>query len=75
MNSKDKAFKKMVGARIRKARKKGKVARSVLAEFIGRSPQIIHMYEVGNRLPSTHALYNIAVSLNVSTDYLFGLED
>jgi DNA-binding XRE family transcriptional regulator len=51
------------------------MTRQVLGELIGRVPQTIHLIEVGDRLPGLMTLYNLAVQLGVTTDYLLGLEE
>ncbi len=44
-----------------------------LASFVGVKNSIISFYEVGERMPSPEMIVKLATVLNVSTDYLLGM--
>ena len=63
---------KLVGKRIKEIRKENKLKQRDLAEMINTSQSTVSSYENGNTLILTAFLYEIAVKLNVSADYLVG---
>lgn len=63
------------GARLKALRKQHKMTTERLAQLIGITRQQIVRYEAGNAGMNTETLKRIALTLNVSTDYLLGLTD
>lgn len=61
-----------MGRRIRSARKNKNVSAELLAEQIGLAVESLGHLECGARKPSLQTLYNIAIQLDVSMDYLLG---
>ena len=55
--------------------KYGNVVQSDLARAVGVSKQCISDYKAGKSMPSLDTLYFICKYLDVSSDYLLGLED
>lgn len=51
-----------------------KMTQAQLAQKLGLTKSVISAYETGLRLPSYDILIHIARIYNVSTDYLFGIE-
>lgn len=62
----------LMGQRIRSARKSKAMSTEELAEKVGVAVESIGHVECGARKPSLTLLYNIAVVLDVSLDYLTG---
>lgn len=62
-------------ARLRLVRERRGMKRTVLAELAGLDRNAITHYEEGRRLPNAAALSSLAVVLEVSADYLLGLEE
>lgn len=65
----------VLGKRIKQQRLVKKLTQSELAEKINSSQKQIWKYETGQNEPSSGVLLNIAMSLNISADYLLGLTD
>ncbi len=59
-----------MGVRIKKQRLLLGYSREKLAEMIGVTPRYCYDIELGLKNMSTQILYNLSLSLNVSTDYL-----
>jgi transcriptional regulator with XRE-family HTH domain len=64
-----------VGERIKQARKRKKITMSELADRSGLSTSAISRYERGERKPTFDALSALADALDVSAEYLYGVED
>lgn len=61
------------GERLRQLRKQKNLTQKQLAALIGVKNSIISFYEVGERMPSPEMVVKLASALNVSTDYLLGM--
>lgn len=61
------------GERLRQLRKQKNLTQKQLASFVGVKNSIISFYEVGERMPSPEMIVKLATVLNVSTDYLLGM--
>lgn len=64
-----------LGARIKEAREHRNLSQKVLAERINKSPSAISSYESDTLTPPLDVVKSIALTLNVSIDYLAGLDD
>lgn len=64
-----------IGERISHARKERKLKQSDLARILCVSPSTIGMYEQNRREPDIGTLIEIAKCLNVSVEYLLGLDN
>lgn len=64
-----------VGERIKYIRTSALMSQDELADKVGRKRPEITMYENGDRTPDIYTLKNIAIALDVSTDYLLGIND
>jgi transcriptional regulator with XRE-family HTH domain len=64
-----------VGKRIRTARERKGWTQSDLARALDRARQHVFMLEQGQQFPGVPLLRQLAQVLEVSTDYLLGLED
>ena len=64
-----------LGIRIKKARKQEGLTQEQLAEVIGVSRSAISKWESGDMEPTINNLAGLARVLNVSTDYLLGLDE
>ena len=62
----------VMGQRVRTARKLRNMTAEALAEKIGIAVESLGHIECGARKPSLQTLYNIALTLDVSMDYLVG---
>lgn len=62
----------VMGQRVRAARKMRNMTAEALAEKIGIAVESLGHIECGARKPSLQTLYNIALTLDVSMDYLVG---
>lgn len=60
--------------RLQSVMKEKTVSRSTLAEILGVSPQQVSNYMTGVSLPDYKCLYKVATALNISADYLLGIE-
>lgn len=65
----------LIGSRIRQARLHMKMTQEYLSEVVEVTPAFIGHIERGERSVSLATLLKIAMVLNVSTDYLFNMED
>ncbi len=65
----------LIGSRIREARKLKKLNQTTLGENVGVGKTTISNYETGYSLPDIETLAKIASTLNVSTDYLLGINN
>jgi HTH-type transcriptional regulator, cell division transcriptional repressor len=63
------------GSRIRQRRKQLNMTQEDLAAAVQAQQKQISMWERGESEPSTEMVYNLAKSLNVSADWLFGISD
>ena len=63
------------GDRLRQLRQQRKFTQEVLAERLGLGIRQIHRYEKGLSDPAGDIVSRIAVELEVTTDYLLGLDD
>lgn len=61
--------------RLRELRKQSPYTQKQLAEILGMEPNAYQLYEYGKREPNIAKLLQLAVTLNVSLDYLLCLED
>ena len=61
------------GESLRQLRKQKNLTQKQLASFVGVKNSIISFYEVGERMPSPEMIVKLATVLNVSTDYLLGM--
>lgn len=61
------------GERLRQLRKQKNLTQKQLAALVGVKNSIISFYEVGERMPSPEMVVKLASALNVSTDYLLGM--
>lgn len=60
--------------RLAKARKHAGIGKTELARKIGVKPPSVTNYECGKRMPSVETLSKIADVLDVTTDWLLGIE-
>ena len=65
----------ILGNKIKTERKRQKITLEKLSEQIGISRNFLWEIEAGRKAPALNTLYNIAVTLNVSIDYLMGVSD
>lgn len=62
------------GSRLRQLRKQKNLTQKQLAALIRVKNSIISFYEVGDRIPSPEIIIKLATTLNVTSDYLLGIE-
>lgn len=62
------------GERLRELRKQKNLTQKQLAAMIGAKNSIISFYEVGERIPSPEVIVKLSAALQVSEDYLLGIE-
>lgn len=62
------------GRKLRELRKQKNLTQKQLAALIGVKNSIISFYEVGDRMPSPEIIIKLAAALNVTCDYLLGIE-
>lgn len=62
------------GQKLRSLRKQKNLTQKQLADMIGVQNSIISFYELGDRIPSPEIIIKLAATLQVSSDYLLGLE-
>ena len=62
------------GSRLRELRKQKNLTQKQLAALIGVKNSIISFYEVGDRFPSPEIIIKLATALNVSADFLLGID-
>ena len=65
----------MLGSKIKTERRHRKITLEKLSEQIGISRNFLWEIEAGRKAPALNTLYNIAVALNISIDYLMGVSD
>lgn len=65
----------MLSQRIREARTARGMSQVELARRVGISKQSLSNWENGNILPSVEMLTRLAWHLNITTDYLLGVDD
>jgi len=63
-----------IGERMRSRREQKGMTRDELAKAVDMSLTALYMYETGKQVPSTVPIVKIAKALDVSVDYLVGLE-
>lgn len=63
-----------INENIKKARKLANMTQIELASIIGVSQKDISRWETGDRTPGADAIIKICKSLNVSADFLLGLD-
>lgn len=63
------------GTRLRSARMLRGYTQQKMADLIGVALRTFQCYEQGKREPNYETLVNIAKVLNVSTDYLLGIDE
>lgn len=61
------------GERLRKLRKRDHMSQAALGEAIEKNQQEISAYEVGEVVPETKTIIQLAQLFNVTTDYLLNL--
>jgi transcriptional regulator with XRE-family HTH domain len=66
---------KLIGQRVRAARKHMDITQEYLSELVDITPAFVGHIERGERSVSLVTILRIAMILNVSTDYLFSMED
>lgn len=64
-----------LGSRIKETRLRRHLTQKNLAKRINKCPSAISAYESGALVPPVDVLRSIAVTLNVTMDYLVGLDD
>ena len=64
-----------LGTKIKQERKQQGLTLETLAEKLGISRNFLWEIEAGRKAPALPTLYNLAVTLNVSIDYLLGLSE
>ena len=62
-----------LGTRIKQARKRRGLTQTALAELICKCPSAISGYENNTQIPPADTMLSLATALNVSLDYLVGL--
>ena len=65
----------ILGNKIKTERKRQKTTLEKLSEKIGISRNFLWEIEAGRKAPALNTLYNIAITLNMSIDYLMGVSD
>lgn len=66
---------KNIGKRIKEERQLNKLTQQELAEQIGVTQDSISLWEKGKRIPDTQYIISLCKILNISSDYLLGLEE
>lgn len=64
-----------LGSRLKKARNRRKLTQKMLADKVNKSVSAISSYESNVQLPPMDVLISLASVLNVSLDYLAGLDN
>lgn len=62
------------GRKLRELRKQKNLTQKQLAALIGVKNSIISFYEVGDRIPSPEIIIKLSAALNVTSDYLLGIQ-
>ena len=65
----------MFSKRLKELRKKNKYTQQTLAKMIGCDQSMITRWEKGECEPTASAIKKLALTFNVSADYLLGLVD
>ena len=65
----------LMGEKIKSARMSKKYTLEKLSEKIGISRNFLWEIEAGRKAPAIQTLYNISKELDLSIDYMFGLDD
>ena len=68
-------MKEIFTERFNQVLKEGKINQTKLAEQLGISKQCVSDFKSGRSFPSIHTLKFICLKLEVSADYLLGIED
>ena len=66
---------KDLGEKIRYLRKDAGIGQNQLAELLEVSNASISYWETGKQIPSSEAIFKLAVFFNVPADYLLSIED
>lgn len=64
-----------IASRLRYAREKRGLKRTVLSELAGLGRNAVAEYETGQRLPGAETVVKLAKVLGVSCDYLLGVQE
>ena len=64
-----------LGSRIRQARHRRGLTQKALAKLVCKCPTAISGYENNTQIPPADTMLNLAIVLNVSLDYLVGLNN
>lgn len=64
-----------LGHKLKTLRLQNDLTQAQLAQKLGLTKSVVSAYETGLRLPSYDVLIHLAKIFDVSTDYLFGLEN
>lgn len=67
-------MKQTFAANLKNLRKELNLTQTALAEKIFVNKSMISAYEKGTRMPSLDALIQLSITLNVSVDYLLGVQ-
>ena len=67
-------LRRLIGERISAARKRARLSQEELAQRIGTHNFTVSRYETGRMFPHLTLLRRMSKALNVSSDYLLGLE-
>ena len=62
----------MISQRIKELRLEHGLTQKELSDFLGLTPKMISFYELGQRVPPSDIILNLADKFKVSTDYLLG---
>lgn len=65
----------LMGSKIKQERNRLSLTLEAFSEQIGISRNYLWEIEAGRKAPALNTLYNLAVALNVSVDYLLGVSD
>ncbi len=68
-------MKNLFAVRLTELLKENNISKRTLAKKIGVSAMSVSDWTNGNVQPTAENIYNIAVFLDISADYLLGLED
>lgn len=64
-----------LGTKIKQERKQQGLTLEILSEKLGISRNFLWEIEAGRKSPALPTLYNLAITLNISVDYLLGLSE
>lgn len=68
-------FSDRFGQRLRRAREIRKMTQKEVAERVGLPPSLISHFENGTRCPAFENMRRLALSMQVSADYLLGISE